>query len=118
VIISVDSTTQVTIGSTVGLSGAAIAGVEFTISQLPKFTILDSHYSEASYGTEDSFVYGVGRTGTDAAQETKYQLSHAGWVGVTTYNDQHGEMRVKSETLVAMSGIQTGNAPAYPGDAA
>ena len=41
-------------------------------------------------------------------------LSHAGWVGVTTYTDASGNHRVKSETLVAMSGITTGNAPAFP----
>ena len=30
-----------------------------------------------------------------------------GWVGVTTYNDKHGNLRVKKEILVAMSGITT-----------
>ena len=46
---------------------------------------------------------------------------HQGWVGVTTYLDMHGTLRVKSEVLVAMSGIDTnkstiGNTPslAYP----
>ena len=37
-----------------------------------------------------------------------------GWVGVTTYNDNSGALRVKKEILVAMSGISTGNSPAYP----
>tara|TARA_Y100000592_G_scaffold100017_2_gene178242 strand:- start:517 stop:1092 length:576 start_codon:yes stop_codon:yes gene_type:complete len=36
-------------------------------------------------------------------------VSHGGWVGVTTYIDNHGELRIKTETLVAMSGITTGN---------
>mgnify|MGYP006422117613 CR=1 FL=1 len=36
-------------------------------------------------------------------------ISHGGWVGVTTYTDNHGELRIKTETLVAMSGISTGN---------
>jgi|TARA_A100001201_G_scaffold111286_4_gene95237 hypothetical protein len=40
-------------------------------------------------------------------------VSHGGWVGVTTYTDNHGELRIKTETLVAMSGITTGNR-AYP----
>jgi len=44
---------------------------------------------------------------------SKYELDHGGWVGVTTYVDQHGELRVKKEVLVAMSGITTGNAPVY-----
>ena len=35
-------------------------------------------------------------------------------MSVTTYLDNLGNLRVKKETLVAMSGITTGNAPAYP----
>jgi hypothetical protein len=111
VIVGVASTTQLTIGSTVGLSGVAIAGTTFTVSQLPKYTVLDSKYSEASWGTDDSYVYGVGAAGT--ATGTQYETG-VGWVGVTTYNDNEGNLRVKKEILVAMSGITTGNAPAYP----
>ena len=48
------------------------------------------------------------------ATQTEYKLTHGGWVGVTTYVDGDGNFRVKSETLVAMSGITTGNTPAYP----
>ena len=114
VIVSIAGTEQLTIGSTMGLSGVAIAATTYTISQLPKYTVLDSKYSEASYGTEDSFVYGVADYGIDAAQTTSYALTHEGWVGVTTYNDNQGNLRVKSETLVAMSGITTGNAPVFP----
>jgi len=111
VIVGIASTTQVTIGSTAGLSGAAIAATSFTVTQCPKYTVLDSKYSEASYGTDDSFVYGVNQTGvgTDTVYETG-----VGWVGVTTYTDNHGNARIKKEILVAMSGITTGNAPAYP----
>jgi hypothetical protein len=36
-------------------------------------------------------------------------FTHQGWVGVTTYTDMHGNLRVKSEVLVAMSGITTGS---------
>ena len=114
VIVGIASTTQLTIGSTAGLSGAAIASTSFQISQLPKYTITDSKYSEASWGTEDSYVYGVAGAGVTAAHNTSYDLTHAGWVGVTTYLDNTGALRVKSEVLVAMSGITTGNTPAYP----
>jgi hypothetical protein len=114
VIISIASTTQLTIGSTAGLSGAAIAATTFTVSQLPKYTVLDSKYSESASGTEDSYVYGVADSGIAAAQGTSYALTHQGWVGVTTYNDSEGNLRVKSEVLVAMSGITTGNAPSFP----
>ena len=45
VIASIGSTLQVTIASTAGLSGAAIAGVEYTISQKPTWCPTDSHFS-------------------------------------------------------------------------
>ena len=115
VIVGIASTTQLTIGSTAGLSGVAIAGTDFTVSELPIYTTCDSHYSErAGVGTDDAFVYGVGDNGIAAAQGTSYALTHEGWVGVTTYTDNEGNLRVKSETLVAMSGITTGNAPLFP----
>mgnify|MGYP003326256437 FL=1 len=44
---------------------------------------------------------------------TQYETG-AGWVGVQTYMDTNGSLRVKKEILVAMSGITTGNAPIYP----
>lgn len=114
VIASITSATQCSIASTAGLSGAPISGLDFTISELPKYTTLDSKYSDASWGTQDSFVYGVGNNGTVSANKTKYDVAHGGWVGVTTYVDNHGNLRVKSEVLVAASGITTGNVPAYP----
>ena len=43
----------------------------------------------------------------------QYGVTHEGWVGVTTYNDTDGNLRVKKETLVAMSGITTASI-AYP----
>jgi len=111
VIKSIASATSCTIGSTAGLSGAAISGSDFTVSQLPKYTILDRTYSETRTDA-DVRVYGVDKDGVSRTETTKYE-SGAGWVGVTTYIDQHGTLRVKKETLVAMSGISTGNAPKY-----
>ena len=44
-----------------------------------------------------------------------FAASSQGWVGVTTYVDCNDNLRVKSETLVAMSGITTGvNSLLYP----
>ncbi len=48
-----------------------------------------------------------------AGEGTQYETG-VGWVGVTTYNDNSGALRVKKEILVAMSGISTGNSPANP----
>ena len=111
VIKEIASTTSLTIGSTAGLSGAAISGSDFTISQLPKYTILDSTYSETRTDA-DVRVYGVDKDAVGRTEDTVYEAG-AGWVGVTTYVDMHGTLRVKKETLVAMSGISTGNAPLY-----
>ena len=96
VITGITSATQLTIGSTAGLSGAAIASTDFTVSELPKYTVLDSKYSEASYGTTDSFVYGVSDEGMDATSQTSYHLSHEGWVGVTTYGHFSNSCCLKS----------------------
>ena len=178
--------------ATSNLSGAAISGVQFDISELPKYAILDSAYSQYNIqnnasetttvltsvastanvgvatvsiastsgirvgdtfasgsvskvvavigagavsfgstiasslaagsevtitrtsGTYRKSVYGVAEDGANAAQTTSYALTHEGWVGITTYVDSEGNLRVKTETLVAMSGITTGNAPTYP----
>ena len=95
-----------------GLSGVAIAGTTFTVSQLPKSSILDQTYSETNTDA-DTLVYGV--AGADGVT-AQYGVTHEGWVGVTTYNDTDGNLRVKKETLVAMSGITTASI-AYPTNA-
>ncbi len=113
VIKSIASNTSLTIGSTAGLSGAAISASGFTITQLPKYTITDSSFSEANEAGADEYVFGTAEAGVDAAQGTVYETG-AGWVGVQTYMGVEGELRVKKEILVAMSGITTANAPVYP----
>ena len=114
VITAIASATSLTIGSTSGLSGAAIAASGFTISQKPKFTVLDSTYSESSSGGGgDARVYSVDKTAVGQEADTIYETG-VGWVGMKKYTDTHGTVRVKKEILVAMSGITTGNSPAYP----
>ena len=93
VIVSIASTTQLTIGSTAGLSGAAIGATSFTVSQCPVSSIGDVTYSEGASGTEDKVVYGVAAGGVEGTTTSKYAVDHGGWVGVTTYVDQHGELR-------------------------
>ena len=191
VIASIGSTLQVTIASTDGLSGAAIAGVEYTVSEKPIWTATDPAFSArldadpslttlaikgladaaAGVGTDliyvssgstflqagdtilnnsvdvpissiasttislgstigaaisaddeltakswqggyDNYVYGIASGGVDAAAGTQFETG-VGWVGVQTYMAQ-GTLRIKKEILVSMSGISTGNSPAYP----
>jgi len=193
VIVGIASTTQLSIASTSGLSGSTISGVQFDISELPKYTTWDSVYSQKTQstaettvviqtsaaatsgigsdkvtlvsvvgiltgdilasgsvskevssvsgsivslastiataiasessvivtrasGAKSSSVYGVAEEGAAAAQTTSFALTHEGWVGITTYKDSEGNLRVKTETLVAMSGITTGNTPLYDGN--
>ena len=124
VVVSIASTTSLTIGSTAGLSGAAIAVTSFYIAESPQFLIGDSSYSETN-SDYDKIVYGVGSgTLSDESQigsgqtttenpsaaervAAPYLGTTAGWVGVTTYVDTHGNLRVKNECLVAASGINT-----------
>jgi len=110
VIDSITDTRNLSIASTAGLSGGAISGAQFTISQLPKYTINDSSFSEAPTGG-DEYVFGVADAGISTG--TVYETG-AGWVGVQTYVGVEGDLRVKKEILVAMSGIGTGNEPVYP----
>ena len=65
-----------------------------------------------SSGADQVYIVGVATEGVDDAEGTEYETS-AGWVGVTTYMDGEGNLRVKSIPLVALSGIQTGNNPVW-----
>lgn len=105
VIVGIASTTQLSIASTNGLSGAAIASTDFSISQLPKYTVLDPFYSEVNTNY-DAVVYGADVAETQASVNSSYSLTHAGWVGIVTYMCD-GVLRTKTETLVAMSSIES-----------
>ena len=117
---NIDSTS----GFVVGLT-TVNAGASYAISEEPLYTITSPGYiapeakaaADATKGSRDGYsklhtsaVYGVDTTEAQAINsgssktddEKKYSPAHAGWVGVTTYNDQHGTLRVKTETLVAM----------------
>ena len=100
---------MLTIDTTDGLSATSIAATSYYVTELPKSSVLDSVYQEGR-SDADALVYGTATENTGA-----YKVDHVGWVGVTTYIDMHGTLRVKKETLVAMSGITTGSLP-YPTD--
>ena len=106
VVVSVDTATgnsaQLTI-TTANLPGTNFTNVGYEIRQKPKFTIGDSNYASGE-------IYGVDTTEITVANAAsgnarKYAPPHAGWVGITTYNDNAGNLRVKSEVLVAGSTI-------------
>jgi hypothetical protein len=123
VISAITSDTVIEIAKTQSLSGEVIAGVAYSLSEKPIYTLEDSSYL---YSTDpQSVVYGVDKfeiaTIAPGASglSTQYGGIHAGWVGIQTYVDMHGNLRVKSETLVAMSEITSGTNATFdaPGDA-
>ena len=133
VITSIASTIQCSVASTASLIGptignlhvAGFAGTEFTVSQMPIWCTQDlqgdRYRNQASAFESDSLVFGISNataqnSDTTAAQAPSAQKQFktgSGWVGVTTYIDTHGNYRVKTETLVAMSGITTGSIDYY-----
>ena len=111
VILSIDDTgpgagAQITI-STQGLPDTNFTNVGYEIRQKPKSTILDSNYTSAEIFGVDTTEQGVANAAS--GDQRKYAPAHAGWVGITSYTDNHGNFRVKTEVLVAGSSI-TGDA--------
>ena len=86
-------------GGIVGLSKTISAG----ISTGDKVSI------QRPGGGYDAQVVAVNETGVSTGSQFQ---TGTGWVGVTTYIDAHGNLRVKKEILVAMYGITTGSAGA------
>ena len=119
VVSGVTSATQLSIGSTQFLiphpTLNTIAGAGYTATQKPKSTLEGGQYGapdvksnrfSAVFGV-DTTEAGVARTTTVGGKVGAYGVTHAGWVGIVTYVDTHGNFRVKSETLVAFSGISS-----------
>jgi len=109
VISGITSNTFIAIGSTQYIipdAGAAIAGVAYTVSERPVYTLEDSLYNR-KVTTPAKTVFGLDPYEVGVAGTTSFAVAHAGWVGIQTYNDMHGTLRFKSEVLVAMSGIST-----------
>ena len=97
IITGITSATQLTIG-TQFLPSSNISNKGYVISEKPKSTLFDSKYSAGD-------IFGVDEGEVGVAKTTAYSVTHGGWVGITSYTDQHGNLRVKTETLVAMSSI-------------
>jgi hypothetical protein len=112
VVSGITSDRLISIATTQYLSGAVIAGVAYSLSEKPVFTLEDSGYQYNANPKHE--VYGVDQYEIGAiGLSTQYGGIHAGWVGIHTYVDMHGNLRVKSETLVAMSEITSGGVASY-----
>jgi hypothetical protein len=96
-----------TIYSTEHLVGSGtILNQDYYINEKPKYLLDDSTYDAPEVQSNRTVsVVGVDVAEAGIAKTTSYAVEHAGWVGIQTYTDMHGRLRVKSETLVAFSGI-------------
>ena len=99
VIESIDSATQLTIG-TEYLPSSNISNKTYEIREKPISTLFDTNYGVGE-------IFGVDAAEQAAARDdnSQYRPAHSGWVGITSYTDMHGNQRVKTETLVANSSI-------------
>ena len=77
----------------------AFTAVDYEIRETPKYEV-----RSGNFGINE--IYGVDVAEAQAAREdnSQYKPACSGWVGITTYNDTHGNLRVKTETLVAGGG--------------
>lgn len=102
VIASVTNATVLVLKDASHLDTGLISGATYSISQKPVYTLKDTEYASSE-------IFGVDATEVGLARTTSFAVPHAGWVGVQSYIDAHGRLRVKSEVLVAGSTI-TGDA--------
>ena len=99
IIKSIDSATQITLDpERLDLPGA-FTNVGYEIRETPVYEVRGG-----SFGING--IFGVDVAEAQAAREdnSQYKPAHSGWVGITTYNDSDGNLRVKTEVLVAGGG--------------
>ena len=99
IIKSIDSNTQITLDpERLDLPGA-FTDVDYEIRETPKYEVRGG-----TFGINE--IFGVDVAEAQAAREdgSKFKPACSGWVGITTYNDTHGNLRVKTEVLVAGGG--------------
>ena len=125
VVRTIESDTVISVASTDFLIGEPTAAT-YSISEEPLYTLGDSVYrapeaKTVGYSTSPvtTAVYGVDATevgvaNTATGDARKYAPPHSGWVGITTYIDCHGQLRVKSEVLVAGSIVNDAEDTVYP----
>ena len=103
IIKSIDSATQLTLDpERLDLPGA-FTNVAYEVRETPKAEVRGGSFGINEIFGVDVTEAQVARAATDPGIR-KYKPAHAGWVGITTYVDNHGNFRVKSETLVAGGG--------------
>ena len=111
-IVGIASTTVMTLADTDALDSGTISGASFVIGDRPMHLDEDPALAPTSANAERDYTGRVHATAANTPNRT--HVAHAGWVGVTTYVDTHGNLRTKSEVYVAASGITTGTHSVLP----
>ena len=101
IIKSIDSATQLTL-TNLDLPGA-FTDVDYEIRETPVAEVRGGNFGINEIFGVDTTEITVANAASGEAR--KYAPAHAGWVGITTYTDMHGNTRIKTETLVAGSSI-------------
>ena len=94
------------------------AGSAYYVTQMPSYVANDTSIRAPEAKSVDGVlqktdvIFGVDATEQSVANDAtgvarKYAAPHAGWVGVTTYTNHDGTLRVKTEVLVAGSTIDS-----------
>ena len=104
---SIASTSHITPHTATGIT-TVHAGAAINIDSRPISSIWDTNYDSAEIFGVDTTEQSVANAGdySTGLQGRKFAPPHAGWVGIQTYTDMHGNLRVKTETLVASSSIE------------
>ena len=100
--VATGNSAQLTIG-TEYLPSANISNKGYEIREIPKSTLHDTKFAVGEIFGLDTTEIGVASAASGDAR--KYAPAHSGWVGITTYNNHDGTLRVKTEVLVASSSI-------------
>ena len=101
VILSIDSATQLTLCNLENISASStFSDVDYEIRETPVYEVSTGRFAINE-------VFGVDEAEMEETRDdnSQYHPAHAGWVGITTYNNADGTLRVKTEVLVAGSSI-------------
>ena len=101
VIQSIDSATQLTLCNLDNISASStFSDVDYEIRETPVYEVGTGRFAINE-------VYGVDEAEIEETRDdnSQYHPAHAGWVGITTYNNADGTLRVKTEVLVAGNSI-------------
>ena len=101
VIKSIDSATQLTLCNLDNISASStFSNVDYEIRETPVAEV-----KGGSFAVNQVFGVSVAEQQETVDDNSQYHPAHSGWVGISTHMDMHGNLRVKTEVLVANSTI-------------